>query len=169
MSPAKHPYTITPPPPCFTVGTTNVEIIRSPTLRLTKTRLLEPKISNWDSSDQTDFHRSNVHCSCFLAQASLFFLLVSFSSGFFAANWPWRPDSRSLLWTIDVEMCLLLEFCDAFIWAAIWGAVNSHELILCIRGNSASVFPVAVLMRASFIIVLDCTTFFEMTDLHVLK
>uniref|UniRef100_A0A674A317 Ubiquitin carboxyl-terminal hydrolase n=1 Tax=Salmo trutta TaxID=8032 RepID=A0A674A317_SALTR len=30
--------------------------------------------------DRTHFHRSNVHCSYFLAQASLFFLLVSFSS-----------------------------------------------------------------------------------------
>ena len=28
---AKHPHTITPPPPCFTVGTTHVEIIRLPT------------------------------------------------------------------------------------------------------------------------------------------
>ena len=79
------------------MGNTHAEIIRSPTLRLTKTRRLEPKISNLDSSDQrTHFHRSNVHCSCLLAQASLFFLLVSFSSGFFAAIRPWRPDSRSL-------------------------------------------------------------------------
>ena len=55
---------------------------RSPTLRLTKTWRLEPKISNLNSSDQNkDFHRSNVHCSCFLAQASIFLLLVSFSSG----------------------------------------------------------------------------------------
>jgi hypothetical protein len=29
------------------------------------------------------------------------FLLVSFRSGFFAAIWPWRSDSRSLLWTVD--------------------------------------------------------------------
>ena len=109
-----------------------------------------------DSSDQrTDFHWSNVHCSCFFAQASLFYLLVSFSSSFFAAIWPWRPDSRSLLWTVDVEVCLLLELWEAFIWAAIWGAVNSNELILCSRGNSGSLFPVTVLMRASFIIALD--------------
>ena len=115
LSPAKHPHTITPPPPCFTVGTTHAEIIRSPTPRLTKTPWLEPKISNLNSSDQrTDFHTSNVHCSCFLAQASLFFLLASFSSGFFAEIWPWRTDSRSLLWTVDVEMCLLLELCEAW-------------------------------------------------------
>ena len=66
-----------------------LQIIRSPTLCLTKTQRLESKISNLDSSDQrTDFHRSNVHYSCFLAQASLFFLLVSFSSGFFATIQP---------------------------------------------------------------------------------
>ena len=58
MSPAKHPHIITPPP-CFTVGTTHAEIIRSSTLSLTKTRWLEPKMSNLDSSDQrTYFHRS---------------------------------------------------------------------------------------------------------------
>ena len=109
---------------------------------LTKTRRLEPKISNLASSDQrTDFHRSNIHCLCFLAQASLFLLLVSFSSGFLAAIWPWRPDSHSLPWTVYVEMCLLLELCEAFIWTAIWGAVNSNELILCSRGNSRSSFP----------------------------
>uniref|UniRef100_A0A8C7WG61 F-box and WD repeat domain containing 4 n=1 Tax=Oncorhynchus mykiss TaxID=8022 RepID=A0A8C7WG61_ONCMY len=45
---AKHPHTITPPLPCFMVGTTHAEIICSPTLRLTKTRRLEPKISNLD-------------------------------------------------------------------------------------------------------------------------
>uniref|UniRef100_A0A672Y7B2 Kinesin-like protein n=1 Tax=Sphaeramia orbicularis TaxID=375764 RepID=A0A672Y7B2_9TELE len=43
-SPAKHPHTITPPPPCFTVGTRHVASIRSPFLRRTKTRQLDPKI-----------------------------------------------------------------------------------------------------------------------------
>jgi hypothetical protein len=43
---------------------------------------LEPEISHLDSSDQrTDFHRSNVRCSCFLAQASLFFLPPEWRSG----------------------------------------------------------------------------------------
>ncbi|MEQ2305450.1 hypothetical protein AMECASPLE_037944 [Ameca splendens] len=65
VSPAKHPHTITPPPPCFTVETRHVESIRSPLLRRTKTQWLEPKISNLDSSDQsTDFHWSNVHSLC---------------------------------------------------------------------------------------------------------
>ena len=100
--------------------------------------------SHKDLSDQrTDFNRFTVHCSCFLTQASLFLLLESLSRGFFAAIRPRRPDSLSLIWTVDVEMCLLLE---------LWGAVNSIELILCSRGNSGSSFPVVVLMRVSFII-----------------
>ena len=125
-------------------------------LCLTKTRRLQTKMSNFVSSDQrTNFHRYNVHCSCFLAQASLFLLLVFFSSGFFAVIQPWRPNSRTiLLWTVDFEMCLLLALCEAFIWAAIWG-VNSNELILCSRGNSGFYFLVVVLMRASFIIAFD--------------
>ena len=156
--------------------------IRSPTLCLRKTQRLEPIISHFDSADQrTDYHWSNVHCSCFLAQASLLLLLVSFNSGFFSAIRPWRPDSRGLLWTVYVEMCMLLELREAFIWAAIEGAVNSNELILCSRGTSRSSFPVVVLMRASFIIALDgfcdCTckkhwkflTFSGLTDIHVLK
>jgi hypothetical protein len=156
VSPVIHSHAITPPPPCFTVGTTHAEIICSPTLLLTKTQWLELKIKHVDSSDKlTYFHQSNVHCLCFLAQAGLFLLLVSFSSGFFAAIWPWRPDSHSLLWVVDVEMCLLLELCEAFNWAAIYEAGNCNELILCSRGNSGSSFPVAVFMRASFIIALD--------------
>ena len=46
-------------------------------------------------------------------------------------------------------------YCEAFIWAAIWCAVNPNELILCSRGNSGSSFPVAILTRPSFIIALD--------------
>ena len=51
-------------------------------------------------------------------------------------------------------MRLLLELGEAFIWAAISEAGNSNELILCSRGNSGFSFPVAVLIRASFIIAL---------------
>ena len=52
-------------------------------------------------------------------------------------------------------MCLLLELCEAFIWAAISEAGNSNEPNLHSRGNSGSSIPVAVLMKASFIIELD--------------
>ena len=109
----------------------------------------------WTPDRRTNFHRSNVDCSCFLAQASLFLLLVSFIVGFFAAIRPWMPDSHSLLWTVDVEMRLLLELSEAFIWTEISEAGNSNELNLCSRGNSESSIPVAVLMRASFITALD--------------
>ena len=97
----------------------------------------------------------NVHCSCFLAQARLFLLLVLFNRGFYVAIRPWWPDSCSLLWVVDVEMCLLLELCEAFIWAAISEAGNSNELVLCSRSKSGFSFPLAFLMRTRFIKALD--------------
>ena len=73
-------------------------------------------------------------------------------------------DHEGLIHTVSSEQlmlrCVLLELC-AFIWVAILGAINSNELILCSRGNSGSSIPVAVLMRARFIIerdgFCDCT------------
>ena len=50
VSPAKHPHTITPPLLCFTVRSTHAEIIRVPTLSLTKTQQLELKICNCSNS-----------------------------------------------------------------------------------------------------------------------
>ena len=44
---------------------------------------------------------------------------------------------------------------EAFIWAAISEAGYFNELILYSRGSSGSSFPLAVLLRASFIIALD--------------
>ena len=80
------PYTITPLPPCFTVGTMHVETICSPFLRCTKTRQVEPKISNLDSSDQSiDFHWSKVYSLCFSAQTNLFCLLLFLS--IFLSTW----------------------------------------------------------------------------------
>ena len=104
--------------------------------------------SHLDSSDQrTDFHRFNVHCLCFLAQTSLF-LLVSFSSGFFAAIQPWRPDSHSLFWIVDVEMCLLLNSVKH-----LFGLLFLRLVTLMNISSAAEVtlssFPVAVLIRAS--------------------
>ena len=51
--------------------------------------------------------------------------------------------------------CVCYLNSEAFIWAAISVDGNSNEFILCSRGNSGSSFPVAVLMRDSFIIALD--------------
>ena len=65
--------------------------------------------------------------------------------------------------TVDVEMGMLLELCEAFIWAAISEAGNSNELLLCSKGNSGSSIPVAVLMRASFIIALVFVSALEET------
>ena len=55
---------------------------------------------------RTHFLWSNAHCSCFLAQASLFLLLVSFSSGFFAEIFPWRSASHIILWTVGCLRCV---------------------------------------------------------------
>ena len=68
-------------------------------------------------------------------------------------------DHEGLIHAVSSEQfmlrCLLVKLCEAFIWAAIWGAVNSNELMLCSRVNSGSSFPVAVVMRASFITAFD--------------
>ena len=69
------------------------------------------KDSGWNQKSQIWTHQTKgqistgliSHCLCFLAQVSLFFLLVSFSSGFFAEIRPWMPDSRTLIWTVDVH------------------------------------------------------------------
>ena len=63
---------------------TRVEIIRSPTRVSQIHSDWNQKSPIWGPDQRTVFHRSNVHCSCFLAQESIFFLLVSFSSVFFA-------------------------------------------------------------------------------------
>ena len=89
----------------------------------------------------------------FMAQASLF-LLVSFSGGLFAAIWPWRPDSHSVLcdsWCWDVSVTWTLKY----LFGLQFLRLVTNELALCSRGNSGSSIPVAVLMRPSFIIALE--------------
>lgn len=45
--------------------------------------------------------------------------------------------------TADVDMCLQLEHCEAFVWALIWGVnlrflrLMTDKVILCCRGNQA--------------------------------
>ena len=153
---------MTLPPPCLIVGTTHVERMRSPSLRLTNTLRFDPNISNLDSSvHKTDFHSSDVQFLCFLAQASLFFLFITLSSGFFAAILPFRPASRNLLWTVDVETSVLLV---AFNWACISGAVNrrfnseicdSNELVIWFGGHPWSAWPLSVLKSACLFELFD--------------
>ena len=68
-------------------------------------------------------------------------------------------DHEGLIHPVSSEQFMLRCVCylnsEVFIWAAISEAVNSNEFILCSRGNSGSSIPVAVFMRASFIIALD--------------
>ena len=77
--------------------------------------------------------------------------------------------------------CVCYLNSEVFICAAIWGAVNCNELILCSRGNSGSSFAVVVLHESQFHHsawwflrlrlkkLSKFLTFSEMTDLHVLK
>ena len=92
MSPAKHPHTITPPPPCFTVGNTHA-----------KTRDLEPKNLQFGLQTKGQISTGLMSIARVSWPKQVSFLLVSFSSGFFAAIWPRRPDSHSLnSWCWDV-------------------------------------------------------------------
>ena len=74
-------------------------------------------------------------------------------------------DHEGLVHTVSSEQLMLRCVCylnavKHLFWLQFLCLVT-NELILCSRGNSGSSFPVAVLMRASFIIAsdvfLDCT------------
>ena len=63
--------------------------------------------SGWKQKSKiwTDFHWSDVHCSCFLAKVSLFLFLLSFSSVFFKAIQPFSmsPQILKKLYSCTIE------------------------------------------------------------------
>ena len=69
-------------------------------------------------------------------------------------------EHEGLIYAVSFEQLMLRCVCylncvKHLFWAPISESGNSNELVLCSRGKSGSSFPVAVLMRASFIIALD--------------
>jgi hypothetical protein len=63
-------------------------------------------VNLWPTGNVMKEIKSEINHSLYLTEASLFFLLVTFSSGFFAAIRPWRPESYGLLWTVEMSVYL---------------------------------------------------------------
>ena len=66
-------------------------------------------------------------------------------------------DHEGLIHTVSIGQLIYVTWTlwSIYLGCNFWGAVNSNEPFLCSRGNYGSSFPVAVLMRSSFIIPLD--------------
>ena len=106
------------------LGTTHVKITHSPTLSH-KDMAVGTKNRKFELIRTKDRFPS-----CFFDQAGLFLLVWFLCSN--STMKAWFMQSPLNCWCV----CYLNS--EAFIWAAIWGAVNSDELIICSRGNFLS-------------------------------
>lgn len=97
----------------------HADAIRSPSLCVTKSGRFKPK-----TKTSVDFHWSYVLC----IRISWAKLHVGLPQWWFICSNLTRPGSCSLLWTLDVEMCLLPELCEPFMWPLIWGAFHWRSL-----------------------------------------
>jgi len=140
---------MTLPPPWLTVGTTHCSVSRSPGFLCTYIRLLDPKISNFDSSDHmTVFYISRVQSLYWNAQANLFFLFLALSNGFLIAILPWRPASCKRLLTVvtDNFLCRLI-----LALAVISTDVNHLFLLLISVMNLSSLADVVYSLQVMFL------------------
>ena len=122
------------------VGTTHAEIICSPALRLIKTKWLKPKISN--------FHRFNTGL---MSIAHVSWPKKLGPLGFFCSN------STTKAWFMQyaVSSEQLILRCVCYLNSVKHLFRLQFLRLVTLMNLSGSSFPVAVLMRASFIIVLD--------------
>ena len=75
-------------------------------MRLTNVNLSDPNTSNLDLSVHNTFSNLPLSSVCVL-NLNILFLLANLRYGFSFATLPRRPSSRSHIFTVDLETCVL--------------------------------------------------------------